>query len=266
MALIEAGSLDALVLGPLQVIDRLSSTPREAVYRVRDPRRDGEALLRHLAESEMSDAVHPDEFQQRFGAAAAVQHSNVARVLEVMSIAGRPAALIEWVQGLSGSDLPGLAAAPGAWYRLLCQAAVAVQAAHAAGLCHGHLEAGSFVLTPEGKLKLCGLGEPRWLAPGPVEEDDSPTGDLAALGRIAAGWAALPPAGKGGKSKPLPEELQTVLNRLQSDDPLRRYGSVQELIEDLERATGKVPSSATAWTRLLDKVREQAPPAARQSA
>src|SRR5207253_9196644 len=138
MALIEAGSLDALVLGPLQVIDRLPSTPREAVYRVRDPRRDLEALLRHLAESEMSDAVHPDEFRQRFGAAAAVQHGNVAGVLEVMSVAGRPAALIEWVQGLAGSDLPGLAAAPGAWDRLVGRAAVAVEGAHAAAPCHGH--------------------------------------------------------------------------------------------------------------------------------
>src|SRR5439155_25497206 len=146
--------------------------------------------------------------------------SNVAAVLEVLSITGRPAALLEWVQGVAGSDWPGLAAAPGAWYRLMCQSAVALQAAHAAGLCHGHLEPGSFVLTPDGVLKLCGLGEPRWLAGADALEEESPAGDLAALGRIAAGWAALPPAGKG-KSKPLPAELQEVLGRLQADDPAR---------------------------------------------
>jgi hypothetical protein len=264
MALIEAGSLDGLVLGPVRVIDKLPSTLREGVYRVFDPRRNSEALLRHLAESEMSDAVRPDEFRQRFAAATAVQHSNVAVVLEVLDVSGRPAALIEWVQGLASPDWPGLAAAPGAWYRLICQAAVALQAAHAAGLCHGHIEPGSFVLTVEGRLKLCGLGEPRWLA-GTEGEEESPAADLAALGRVAAGWAALPPAGKG-KSKPLPAELHDVLARLTADDPARRYGSARELVEDLERVDAHVPSSATAWERLLAKVREQAATGLRQSA
>jgi hypothetical protein len=142
---------------------------------------------------------------------------------------------------------------------------VALQAAHAAGLSHGHLEAGSFVLTQAGALKLCGLGEPGWLAGSDGGQDESPAADLLALGRIASAWAALPPSGKG-KSKPLPAELQAVLARLVADDPARRYLSADELIEELERAGGRVPGSATAWERLLEKVREQAPAVLRQSA
>src|SRR5207302_5919463 len=46
MALIEAGNLDALMLGPVRVVDRLRVTPRETVYRVFDPRRGREAVLR----------------------------------------------------------------------------------------------------------------------------------------------------------------------------------------------------------------------------
>ena len=100
MALIEAGNLDGLVLGPVRVIDRLPSTPREVVYRVFDPRmRPPRRTLRHLAETELADAVRPDEFRQRFAAAGAVQHTNVAAVLEVLTIADRPAALLEWVNG-----------------------------------------------------------------------------------------------------------------------------------------------------------------------
>ena len=133
MALIEAGNLDALVLGPVRVIDKLPSTPREAIYRVFDPRRNGEALLRHLGELEMEDAVRPDEFRQRFTAASAVKQDNVASVLELLTIAGRPAVLLEYVNGLASSDWPGLAAAPGAWFRLICQAGVALHAAHVAG-------------------------------------------------------------------------------------------------------------------------------------
>ena len=43
IALIEAGNLHGLVLGPVRVIDRLQGTPREAVYRVFDPRQSGGA-------------------------------------------------------------------------------------------------------------------------------------------------------------------------------------------------------------------------------
>src|SRR5206468_6465689 len=83
LALIEAGNLDALVLGRFRVIDRLRTSPREAIYRVFDPARatgrppgvgDGVFLLRHLAEAEMHDAVHPDEFRQRFAAARDAAH------------------------------------------------------------------------------------------------------------------------------------------------------------------------------------------------
>jgi hypothetical protein len=268
MALIEAGNLDGLVLGPVRVIDRLPSTPREAAYRVFDPRRNIEVLLRHLAESETENAVHPDEFRQRFAAAAAVQHGNVAGVLEVLEIAGRPAALIEWVNGLPGSDWPGLAAAPGVWYRLLCQCALALQAAHDGGLHHGHLEAGSFVLTPRGTVKLTGLGEPLWLAHGSgTDMGEDSAADLAALGRIAAAWAATPATGSKSKPKALPEELQTILLRLQSDDSAVCYSSAQLLVEDLERAGAKVPASSAAWDRLLRQVREQVTPTAlRESA
>src|SRR5580704_14046723 len=66
MALIEAGNLDGLMLGPVRVVDRLRVTPHETVYRVFDPRRGTEAILRHLAEAEGEDAAQADEFRQRF--------------------------------------------------------------------------------------------------------------------------------------------------------------------------------------------------------
>jgi hypothetical protein len=253
IALIEAGNLDGLVLGPVRVIDRLQATPREAVYRVFDPRRNAEAVLRHLAESEMEDAVRPDEFRQRFAAAAAVRHPHLAATLEVLEIAGRPAALEEWVGGAPSTEWPALVAAPGVWFRLVSQAALALHTAHAAGLVHGHLHAASFVFAPEGVLKLCGLGEPRWLAVPPPQEDTEPSaaGDLRSLGHIAAGWAAA-----AGKGKPLPEPLQAVLRRFQAEPP-EGYASAQELLDDLDRAGSQVPANAAAWERFVRQVREE---------
>ena len=266
MALIEAGNLDGLVLGPVRVIDRLKVTPREAVYRVFDPRGNREALLRHLAEAEMEDAVRPDEFRQRFAAAAGLQHDQLAATFEVLDIGGRPAVIEEWLTGLSSADWPTLAAAPGVLYRLLSQAALALQSAHAAGLIHGHLEPTSFVLTGAGVLKLTGLGEPRWLTTTttPLQGEPTVAADMAARGAIAARWAEVTPNRKGAKSKALPDSLQEIVRRLESIEPGTCFENATALVAALEQAGASVPANAAAWERFLKQVREQSEDVARR--
>ena len=255
MALIETGNLDGLVLGPLRVVDRVRVTAHEAVYRVFDPRRGQEALLRHLAEGEHPE--HVEEFRNRFARALAVRHPHVAGTLEVLDIAGRPAVLQEWLTGLPGSDWPGLAAAPGVWYRLICQAALGLHTAHEAGLVHGQLRPDQFVLTGEGILKLCGLWEPAWLWPPPLAAEGAPSvhADLVAFGRLAASWAALAARRKGTKMKPLPDSLRVILQRLTAEGSA--YTSASTLLEDLDQAGADVPANAEAWERLLRHVRDQ---------
>jgi chromosome segregation ATPase len=267
MALIEAGSLDGLILGPVRVIDRLQATPHEAVYRVFDPRAEREAILRHLSETEMQDAVRPDEFRQRFAAAAAVAHEHLAATYEVLEVAGRPAVLQEWLTGVPSGDWPALAAAPGVWFRLVSQATLALQAAHTAGLLHGHLDAGSFIMTGDGVLKLCGLGEPAWLVASAPAGEPGPGEDLLALGRVATVWAAGGSGRKGARAKPLPEALHNVLASLTADDPGQRPASATDLLAQLDRAGADVPANAAAWERFVRQVREQsADPALRRSA
>jgi hypothetical protein len=239
------------------------------VYRVFDPRRGHEAVLRHLTEGEGEDAVRPDEFRQRFGAAAAVRHPHVAGTLEVLEIGGRPAVLQEWLDGLPSTEWPALASVPGVWFRLVCQAALGLHTVHQAGLVHGHLGAERIVLTAEGILKVCGLGEPAWLAAATSAEatDGDVAGDLAALGRLAASWlqpetdAARGAARrKAARAKPLPDGLQGVLQRLRADDAEERYPSAAVLLEELDHAGADVPPNAAAWERLLRYVRDQAAP------
>jgi hypothetical protein len=260
MALIEAGNLDALVLGRLRVVDRLRTTPQETVYRVFDPERGHEVVLRHLAEVEADDAVRPDEFRQRF-AQAALAHPNLAATLEVLEIAGRPAALQEWLTGVPSSEWPPLAAAPGVWYRLLLQAAQGLEAAHQAGLVHGHLTPALVLLSGEGIVKLCGFGEPSWLAVPPFAEGaEGAAADLLALGQVAAGWCAA--GRRKGKGKALPDALQAILDRLTAEAPEARYASASDLLEELDRARDAVPANPEAWDRLLRQVRDEASPLA----
>ncbi len=257
IALIEAGNLDGLVLGPVRVIDRLPTTPREAIYRVFDPRHNREALLRHLAESEMADAVRPDEYRQRF-ASAMITHPHLTATWEVFELAGRPAVLQEWPVGLAGNDWPKLAGAPGVWFRLLTQAGLGVRAIHEAGLVHGHLTLASFVCTRDGVLKVTGMGEPRWLVASTSTSRGrtDAAGDLTALGRAALVWGTDSPR-KAGKPRQLPEALLTLAQRLAGDEPGPGFASASALLEELEGISDQVPPNAAAWERFVKQVREE---------
>lgn len=279
LALIEAGNLAALALGPLRVIDRVRVSPYETTYRVFDPRVPagadvprGPAALRHFAEAEMDDAVKPDEYRGRFAAAAAVAHEHVAATFEVLDVQGRPAVLQEWLAGVPSSDWPPAAAQPGAWHRLVTSLAAAVGAAHRAGVAHGQIRPESVVLTPAGVLKLTGLGDPPWLRHHPrfgepidgLPPEPTPEADLRAVGEVALGWALLAPRRRGSKAKLLPDPLADVLRRLgapiDGDRPagVEPFTETAELIDALEAAGAKLPSHVDAWAKLTAHVEEHA--------
>jgi chromosome segregation ATPase len=267
LALIESGNLSGLMLGRFRVIDRLMSTPREAIYRVFDPQAAadspgaGTCLLRHLGEAEALDAVRPDEYRQRFGAARDLAHPNVAATLEVLDVNSRPAVVQEWLTGLPGGDWPAAVASSGVWHRLMMQAAQGLHAAHSVGLTHGRLAANSFLLTRPGVVKMIGIGEPPWLHAGWVGHEATPEDDLKALGQVALGWMH---AGrrKAVKVKPFPPGLIAILRSLgvSPDEgvPLGVYPSAAALLEDLDRAAEEVPPDNATWDKLLSYVGENA--------
>lgn len=254
LALIEGGLVDGLMLGPVRVIDRLRSNAHETVYRVYDPRRGAEAVLRHLSEADMADAVKPDEFRQRF-TQAMLNEVHLANTLEVLDLGGRPAAMQEWLTGLAATDWPPLAAAPGVCYRLLTQAAQGLAAAHKAGAIHGHLNDSLLLLTADGILKIGGLGEPPWLIGMQHDEEPTAAEDVRTLGKIVSGWCTPSGVRKGAKTKPLPDALVSILYRMASEGDAG-YRDVTELQEDLEKAAGAIPANTEAWDRLLKYVRE----------
>ncbi len=275
LALIEAGNLDALVLGRFRVIDRVRVSPKETVYRVHDPKRTTERtggfyLLRHLGELEMADAVHPDEFRQRFSAARDAAHPHLAGVVEVLDINGRPAVLQEGLVGLASADWPAFAAHPGCWVRLATMGAGALDAAHRVGLVHGRLTSDSFLLTPDGVLKVTGIGEPAWLAGASAAPDPSFAADLRAFGQVLFGWSQLAGKKRVSRSKAFPEALWGVVRRLEADaePPMadtvaaaQPYQSAGELLADLQRIARETPFSDDAWEKLLKHVTDNAPDA-----
>ncbi|MCI0637531.1 MAG: hypothetical protein L0Y70_00545, partial [Gemmataceae bacterium] len=147
----------------------------------------------------------------------------------------------------------------GVCYRLFTQAALGLSCLHKSGLVHGHLEDSHLFLTPEGILKIAGIGEPPWLLGSTAEETTEPAGDLRALGRIVSNWCTPNGVRKGAKAKPLPDSLVTILYRLTADtEP--GYSSAAELLEDLDRAGAGIPANSEAWERLLRYVRDHGAP------
>ncbi len=254
LALIEAGNVAGLMLGPVRVVDRIHAAQHETVYRVFDPRRGCEAVLRHLAEEDMLDAVRPDEFRQRF-TQASLTHPHLVATLEVLDIAGRPAVLQEWLAGLPSVDWPPLVAVPGVCFRLFTQAALALDTLHKAGLAHGSFGEGSIFLTSDGIVKISGANEPNWLRTTPSPEGTADArADLRALGQIVSNWCTPTGVRKGPKTKPLPETLVAILYRLAADG----YASAGDLLDDLDRTSTDIPPNAEAWDRLLRHIREHA--------
>ena len=163
LALIEAGNINGLMIDRFRVIDKLPSTSKEYIFQVFDPIRKTECLLRHLAESELSDPYHPDEFRQRFSAAINLHHENVASTYEVLEIQGRPAVLVELIQGINQSEWVSVHQKPDVWLNLVLQTISGLASIHGAGLVYGPIHQSSLIIAGDGCIKWIGVGCPTWL-------------------------------------------------------------------------------------------------------
>jgi hypothetical protein len=129
---------------------------------------------------------------------------------------------------------------------------------HQAGLVHGHLQENLLFLTPEGNLKICGLGEPPWLTTAGYSSDAfDPRADLHALGRIAANWS-INGVRRGARTRPLPDELSAILTRLAEQDA--SFADAATLLAELERVQARIPPNNEAWERLLRHIQDHAMP------
>jgi hypothetical protein len=131
---------------------------------------------------------------------------------------------------------------------------------------HGRLTPGSVILTSVGVVKILGFGDPHWL--NGSERDATVSGDLTALGELAADWAARAARRRGAKSnRLLPAPLQAVLTGLQPTT-VNAFTSAAEVLAALDRASASLPDAADAWDLLLENAAENGkePAAFRKSA
>jgi hypothetical protein len=272
LAHIEAGDIDGLMVGPVRVVDRIRANSQEIVYQVFDPRRNQEAILRHLTQEQMKIAGRADEFRTSFHQALSLSRDSdaasesglphLAQTLEVLEISGRPAVLQESLGGLSSADWPPLVSVPGVCFRVLLQAVQGLDVAHHAGIVHGHINENLIMLLPDGIVKLCGVGEPSWL----TEEQPAAKGpasaiqDLLSLGQVVSKWCTPVGVRRGAKTKPPPDALVALVARLAGTEANAGYKRTADVLNDLEKIRTDIPANPEAWDRLLRHVREHAAP------
>lgn len=224
MALIEAGNINGLMIDRFRVIDKLPSTSKEFVFQVFDPAKKAECVLRHLSESELSDPYHPDEFRQRFGAAINLNHENVASTYEVLEIQGRPAALIEFTEGVGQSEWTSVHQTPDVWLNLVLQSISGLASIHGAGLVYGVIHQSSLIFTKEGFIKWTGTGCPSWLISNQSNEGHNFSTDIKNLAKEVLQWL------------PKPDEKQFY--KFSSDDSCNEYiRFVEEIAAETQSVT-----------------------------
>jgi chromosome segregation ATPase len=248
-----AGRLSDLVIGELRVLDVVRTTTWETLRQVYDPQR-GVALLRSLLPH--VERGRQAEYRAGFTAAMQVASEHVAATFEVFDLAGMPAVLQEWVIGLPATAWRELARVPAVWLRLVEQAALGLAAIHAAGLVHGRLQEGQFLLDATGRLRLCGLGEPAWLETAPPSTAaHSAWDDLQHLGRIAAAWLTAPSSSRLGRAHQSP--LEAVVQALLQPSPGGKVTNAAELAEQVRGLRRRAADDELAWQRLLAFLHER---------
>jgi serine/threonine-protein kinase len=146
---------------------RIATGGMGVVWQATDTLLEREVAVKLLKAEYADDA----DFRQRFAAearnAAALQHPNVAGVLDVGELPAedgsgvpRPIIVMELVPGQPLSTLlrGGDPMPPGTAASLLAQAADGVAAAHALGIVHRDLKPANLLVTPDGTVKITDFG------------------------------------------------------------------------------------------------------------
>jgi len=262
-----------------EILEYLERGGMGVVYRARQDRPEREVALKMLRRD--GRAASEDFRRLLFreaGHAASLDHPNIVPIYDVKEYQGEPYFSMKLVEGGSLAQLPpGLADAANPVARLLATIARAVHHAHQRGILHRDLKPANILLQKEASP----LGEPLFF---PLVSDFGLAQPLGAVSEGAAGTLAYmapeqlrgdkmlsvatdvyglgailyelltgrPPArGKGEEPAPprafwrrVPRDLEAICLHCLKAEPEKRYGSAEELAQDLDRFLQRRPVQA----------------------
>jgi len=280
----ERSSLPAVQVPGYEIVKELGRGGMGVVYLARQTRLGRWVALKMVLAGVHARSGDLHRFQTEAEAVARLQHPNIVQVFEVGEHEGRPFFSLEFCPGggldrkLAGSPLPPEVAA-----RLVETLAGAVQAAHQANVLHRDLKPGNVLLAEDGTPKITDfglakkmdeagqtqtgsvIGTPSYMAPEQAEGKKAvgPAADVYALGAIlyecltgrppfkaallhdtmlqVINQEPVPPRQLNAK---VPLDLETISFKCLEKQPASRYGTAQDLAEDLQRFRAGEPIRA----------------------
>ncbi len=269
-------------VGPYELLDCLGEGGMGRVYRARDPRLDRTVAIKFLQGRAVADADRRMRFFREARAEAALNHPNIAAVLDVgeaevddpdllphsdeIGRSGKvPYLVLEYVPGVELREL--IFDGPmtlSELLRLAHQIVAGLRAAHAAGIVHRDLKPANIRITPEGVVKILDFGLARFMVPQPIS-GDSPTDFHTTEGSILGTPPYLAPEQTTGLAADHRADLfafGVILFQLASGElPFRGENAIELLQSTLrdepatlaEKAPGAPPRLAALVARLLAK-------------
>jgi len=200
-------------VGPYRLVQPLSGEPATAVLWEAEH---GEGATRQAVALMLPADAGAAERQL----ASLPEHPHVRRLQDAGIAGGRPYRVMAWVDGVPLLEHARRRALnPIQRLRLLLPVCDALVQAHAQRVAHGDLRPGMLRVDDEGRALLLDWGAGRLLHPATL------AADIQGLGGVLQ---ALMPAAPG-------PDLAFVLQRAQHGTAAQRYGSVEELVADLQR-------------------------------
>jgi len=273
----------ALVPG-YEILEELGRGGMGVVYKARQKTLQRLVALKMIRGGASAGPEDLQRFRTEAEAVARLQHPNIVQIFEVDEHEGRPFFSLEFCPGgsldrkLAGSPLPPEEAA-----RLVETLAGAMQAAHQVNVIHRDLKPANVLLAADGTPKIADfglakkmdeacqtqtgmvMGTPSYMAPEQAEGKKAvgPAADVYALGAILYECLTGRPPFKAAtlydtmmqvmRQEPVPPrqlnakvplDLETICLKCLEKDPGRRYGSAQDLAEDLQRFWARKPIQA----------------------
>jgi Tol biopolymer transport system component/aminoglycoside phosphotransferase (APT) family kinase protein len=145
--------------GPYEVVALIGEGGMGRVFRARDTRLKREVALKTLPSEFARDEERVARFRREAEALAALNHSHIAAIHDLVESEGTPFLVLELVAGETLADRLGRGPIPLAEaIGFARQIAGALEAAHGRGIVHRDLKPANIKITPAGQIKILDFG------------------------------------------------------------------------------------------------------------